>query len=172
MALKKTKVLNTTVIITFFLATMALLLQTAVFPSIRLIFYIPFLIFLYFNSSFISSLWISALVGLMVDSFSSTPFGIYAINYSILTAILYKEKRFFNEKPLSISLFTVLMSMAFSIIHLILLFIFDKPLSITAKWILTDLFIMPIIDGLYAFIWFVCPIKIFEKIKKLAIKKI
>ncbi|MBI5346419.1 MAG: rod shape-determining protein MreD [Chlamydiae bacterium] len=170
MALKKTKNL-TTLIVSFFLACIALFCQTAIFPNFRLIFFAPFLVFYYFNFSFISSLWISALCGIIVDSLSSTAFGVYALNYTIVTALLYREKRFFNDDPISLASFTMILSTAFSIIFPILLFIFDKPISITGKWVITDLMIMPMVDGIYSLIWFWALLKLFEQLSGLIKKR-
>ena len=146
----------------------------AVFSSsltgLKLVHFAPFLILLFYQKDFISSLWISALCGLIVDIFSSNSFGLFALCYTTGSFFLYKEKRFFNDKAISLSVFTSIYSLIFSLFTPLLFFIFDKKINLSIKWLLTDVIIMPLFDGLYAFMFFALPILLIKQVKKINFK--
>jgi rod shape-determining protein MreD len=153
----------------FSLALFFALFGTAFLPHVRLLAFSPFLALLYNRSNFTAALWISSLCGLAVDLLSSEfRLGIYALNYSLTTLLLYKQKRhFFEDKPLALSLFTLLISVVSTILQLLLISIFDRALPLSGKLLITDLIIMPIADAIYAFLWFSCPMMLFLHIKKI-----
>ncbi len=166
MAQKKTK-RNNLVIIYYLLATFSALFLSSILPGFKLIYYSPFLVILFFNTTYPKTLWLASLAGLTIDLLSSTTFGINAINYTLTAALLYRFKQFFNDKPINLSIFTLIVSVVYSILQILLLFIFDKGILISWGWIVTDLLFMPLLDALYAFIWFSCPIILYEKTKKI-----
>lgn len=153
----------------FSLALFFALFGTVFLPHVRLLAFSPFLALLYNRSSFTTSLWIASLCGLAIDLLSSEfRLGIYALNYSLTTLLLYKQKRhFFEDKPLALSLFTILISIVSTILQLLLISIFDRALPLSGKLLITDLIIMPIVDAIYAFLWFSCPMMLFLYIKKI-----
>lgn len=142
------------------------------FANIKFTYFAPFIIFLFFRFSFISILWLSTILGLIQDLFSASFFGINAICYLICSMLLFREKRFFNEKPINLSIFTAIFSLVFSITTPLLFFILDKKMKLTLKWIATDLAAFPILDGIYAFIFFAVPILFFEKTTKTGFKNL
>jgi rod shape-determining protein MreD len=152
----------------FSLAIFFTLFGSVFLPHVRLLTFSPFLALLYNQSNFLKSLWLASLCGLIVDLLSSEfRLGIHALNYCLTTLLLYAQKKhFFEDKPLALSLFTLLISIVSTLIQLVLISIFDRALPLSGKLLVTDLILMPAIDGLYAFLWFSCPILLFLSIKK------
>lgn len=171
MAQKKENFLKTKVLILIFLSIFSMIFFSS-FASIKFVYFAPILIYLFFRMSFISILWMSSFLGLIQDLFSSSFFGINALCYLITSIILYREKRFFNDKPINLSIFAIIFSIIFSIFSPILFFIFDKKINLSIKWLATDLIIYPILDGIYAFTFFAITILLFEKISSLGLKNL
>jgi rod shape-determining protein MreD len=153
----------------FALASFFAIFGTTLFTGVKLLAFSPFLALLYHRTRFQTSLWIASLCGLIVDLLSSEfLLGMHALNYCITTFILYKQKRhFFEEKPLALSLFTLIISIVSTILQLLLIAIFDRPLAISLKLVLTDLIVMPALDAIYAFVWFSCTLTLYLHIKKI-----
>lgn len=153
------------IIYSFLLATFSSIFCTAIFPQTHLFYYAPFLAILFIDSSLIMSLWVSCLCGFIIDALSTTPMGMHTLGYALLCFSLFRLKRFFNDKPINIPIFTIILSMGFSIIEIILLSIFQKSLSFSGSWVLSDFIIMPIFDGIYSIILFVVPMKLIDFLK-------
>jgi rod shape-determining protein MreD len=152
----------------FVLALITALFGTVFFPNLRLIAFAPFLAIVFTRKTFISSLWIACLCGLIIDLLSSQlRLGLHALNYSLTAVLVYHQKRnFFEDKPTAFSLYTILVSCASTLLQLFLLYTFDKSLNFTWELALTDLIVMPVIDGAYAFLWFALPMKFYKYIQK------
>lgn len=153
----------------FSLALFFVLFGTVFLPHVRLLAFSPFLALLYNRSRFMAALWIASFCGLTIDLLSSEfRFGIHALNYCLTTFLLYQQKKhFFEDKPLALSLFTILISIVSTVLQLLLISIFDHPLPLSGKLLVTDLLLMPIADAIYAFVWFSCPMMLFAYIKKI-----
>ncbi len=158
----------------FALSCFFALFGTALFPQAKLIAFSPFLALVFNRSSFKASLWIASLCGLIVDLLSSEfHLGIHALNYCLTALILFHQKKhFFEDKPLALSLFTLLISAVSSLLQLLLISLFDRALPFSGKLIVADLFIMPLFDAVYAFVWFCCPMMLYLHIKKVGWKSI
>ncbi len=152
----------------FTLALFFALFGSALIPHVRLLAFSPFLALLYTRSSFLSAIWIASLCGLILDLFSSEfRLGIHALAYCLTTLFLYwQKKHFFEDKPLALSLFTLLISASETIVQLLLICIFDRTLPISSKLLATDLLLMPIADAIYAFLWFSCPMLLYLYFQK------
>lgn len=148
------------------LAMIATLFLSSVFPHLHLMTLAPFLVILYLNLKPISALWCSTLTGLFSDLFSSHLFGMYALLFALTSALLYRQKRFFNEKPINLAIFTALVSLLLSLMQPLFLFLFEKGVALSGRWILTDLLLLPLLDGLYALIWFSLPLQLYDYLKK------
>jgi len=171
MASKKAKFIKTEILFLLFISIFSMIFFSSVINA-KFIFFAPFIIFLFFHLNFISILWISTLLGLFQDLFSSSFFCINAICYLLVSTILYREKRFFNDKPINLSIFTTIFAVFYSIINPFLFFIFDKKINLSIKWIITDIVMFPVFDGIYAFLFFALPILCFETIRKIGIKNL
>lgn len=154
----------------FSLALFFALWGTALLPHLRLLAFAPFLALLYNKRSFVKSLWIASLCGLIIDLLcSELRLGVHALNYCGTTLLLYKQKRhFFEDKALALSLFTLLISIVSTILQFFLISIFGQGLPLSAKLILADLLVMPVADAVYAYLWFTCPMLLYAYIKKVS----
>ncbi len=159
-------------IFSFSLALFFATCGTVFLPRVHLFAFSPFLALLYNNTSFIKSLWMASLCGLIIDLLSSEfRFGVHALNYCLTTLLLYKQKKhFIEDKALALSLFTVIISIVSTPLQFFLISTFGRALPLSGKLILTDLMIMPVADAVYAFLWFTCPLKLYAHIKKIGWK--
>lgn len=121
------------------------------FPS--LFAFAPLITKTYFAKNLLSSLYTALFFGLIVDLFvTETPFGLTAINYTLTTLLIHRLKWFINPyKIYSVPLFTLI----FSFISLILTFRITQ-----------DLLFLPLINALYAFAWFSCPVLAYDYLNK------
>lgn len=163
---------NVPLIIPFLLALFALLFSKVFFPTLNLLYFTPFFALLFMRSSFLTSLWISLLCGLLIDLFSSKfSFGFSALNCTLTTLLTYSQRRnFFEDRLFSLSCYTALISTFSSLIYLSFLLLFEKKFPFTFGLLFTDLLLMPAFDALYGFLWFTCPIKIYQNMKKRIIR--
>jgi len=152
----------------FCLALFAAAFASALLPPIKLLAFAPFLAILYNTVTRPTALWIALLCGLGVDLLSSElRLGLHALNYCLTTLLLFKHKRhFFDDKPLSLSLFTLLISAVSTLLQILLIALFEHTLPLSGQLLITDLVIMPLVDAIYAFLWFSCPIMLYLSIKK------
>ncbi len=157
-----------TLLFLFFLAFIPFLLSPALLPKLRLTFWAPFIVFCYYRFPLIICLWISLACGLSIDLISSThSFGMHMLAYSVTTGLLYGRKKFFFEDEITtIPLLTIFFSLAWTVIQASLVHLFGGNLGISLAWVFTDLIIMPLLDGLYAFVWFTVPLILWNKTRK------
>lgn len=149
-----------------FLTTLCFtLFVPTLFPAIRLTFFAPFLIITYYQRPFLPALWIAVLCGTVMDLLSSTPrLGIYALNYTLTTFLLYNQRRhFFADSLSTMPIMIYLFCFVSTVLQVVQLYIFDQRIAISWGWALTDLVIMPAFDALFSFCWFVLPFVFFGK---------
>lgn len=155
-------------IIPFLLAFTALCFSKVFFPSLTLLYFAPFFALLFMRASFLSCLWTALLCGLLVDLLNSKfSFGSSALNFCFTVILTYSQRRnFFEDRLFSLSCFTALISSISSLLYLCFLALFEKQFPFKFQLLFTDLLLMPAFDALYGFLWFTCPIKIYQNIKK------
>lgn len=153
----------------FFLALFA----TLFFPFLNLSTFAPFLAMLYPRASFIKSTWIAFLCGTILDLLTAySHLGIYGLNFVLTTAILYKQKKhFFEEKSIALSLFTFLIAATSTLLQLLLLNIFEQGVGVSWQIVLVDVLLLSILDGLYAFLWFTSPLRLYTHMRKVGWKR-
>ena len=141
---------------------------TIFFPAIRLATFAPFLAISYNRSSFSKALWISFGCGLVMDCLSAEHhFGLYALNFVITSTVLYPQRRhFFEDKALALALFTAVIATFSTTLQLILIHLFDEGMPLSWRTYLVDIFGISILDGIYAFLWFTCPMRLYTYIEK------
>jgi rod shape-determining protein MreD len=156
----------------FSIACFFALFESALFSSVKLFAFSPFLAFLYNRSNFQTSLWIASLCGLLIDLFSSEfRFGTHALGLCLTTLLLYRQKKhFFEDKPIALCLFALLIAATSSLLQLLLISIFDRALPFSMGLLATDLVLMPLVDASYAFVCFCCPMLLYLHIKKIGWK--
>ena len=157
----------------FALASFFLLFETALFPYCKLWPFVPFLAILFYRVSYTRALWISFLCGLAMDLFSSQfKFGLIALTHTLTTLLLYGQKKhFFEEKTIALSLYSVLISGFLSLFLLIFSSLSDKQITITIPVLLTNLLIMPFLEGLYTFIAFALPTSLYFTLKRSILRR-
>lgn len=158
----------------FFLALFMAIFRTAFIPTLSLMAFAPFLALLYQKRTFLPSLWIAFSCGLINDLMTSQrPFGLYALNFILTTLILYPQKRhFFEDRSLTLCLFTFFISSLSTLIQLILLVTVNQNPPLGWPLFFTDLFVLPLFDALYAAVWFIGPMKLYTYMRKQGLKKI
>jgi rod shape-determining protein MreD len=150
----------------FFLATIAVILQGILVPRVAILAFAPFLALITLRCELNRALWLAALSGALIDLLSDDPMGLHALNYVLVTAILFRfRKHFSHDQPLHLSLCTASISFLSTFLQLLLLFLFDRRVPFNGKWIFADLIGMPVIDALYAFVWFAAPLFWAEKLR-------
>lgn len=149
--------------ISFFTITLLFsLLVPSLFPSARFLFFVPFLITTYYQKSFATCLWLSFLCGFILDILSSSFIGLHALNYCLATGLLFSQrKHFFSDSLSTLPLMTYFFSFFSTLLEAVLVHTFDTPVSLSLHWFFTDLMIMPLLDGIYAFICFIVPFYFF-----------
>ena len=147
------------VIIAFLLSFIAFFIFDIFFPRLHLTYFAPFLIITYYEKDKTSALWLSLVCGLIIDCLSSQAyFGIFALNYCLTTMLIYEFKPFFFEDAITtIPVMTSCFCFFSTILHFILLHIFDIGFTMTWKWLAIDAIMMSIVDGLYGLALFVIP---------------
>lgn len=155
-------------ILPFLLALFVQLYGSLFLGPLRLIAFAPFFAIAFQRLTLLQSLWMSALIGLLVDlSSSSLKVGFFSLTYTLTSWIAYKQKsHFFEDKPLSLSLYTTFISCLASALQLTLLTLSPSRLPLDPPLVLSDLVAMPLIDGLYAFFWFTCPLGVYTLVVK------
>lgn len=141
---------------------------TIFFPGIRLVTFAPFLAIAYTRVVFAKALWLALACGLILDLLSTGQhFGLYALNFVITSVVIFPQRRhFFEDKALALSLFTAVIAAFSTLLQLILVHLFDKGMLVSWKTFLSDVVGMSIVDGIYAFLWFTCPMRLYTYIEK------
>jgi cell shape-determining protein MreD len=149
-----------------FLSALALtLFVPVVFPTLKLVFLAPFLIVLLYKKPLITCLWGSLICGLILDILSPhTRLGLYSMNFTLTTGILYAQRRhFFADKASTLPIMTFFFSVISTVIQGVLLNTFEGPFQISWGWLFSDLIVMPLMDASYAFLIFILPYLLFGK---------
>jgi len=109
----------------------------------------------------------------MMDLLSSDArFGLYALNFFCTTLIIFRVRsHFFETNPLSLSLFSSLIAALSTALHILILIAFGAHLKLTLISLFADLFLMPLVDGLYAFFWFTLPLFLYNRLSEKRTKK-
>jgi rod shape-determining protein MreD len=128
----------------------------------------PFLAILFYVAPFSKALWISCGCGLILDLLSSGfRFGLQALTLTVATFLLFHQKRhFFEEKPVAFSMLTAIISLGLTLLQLLLIPLFDHGISFSMVSFLTDGIALALLDGLFGFLWFTCPMRLYIYIKK------
>lgn len=143
----------------FYFTLLATLLLPAITPNLRLNFFAPFLVIVFYQKTLPASLWVALCCGLVIDLLSShSRIGIHALNFCLASWILYGQKRhFFADSLSTLPLMTFFFSVVSALLQVPLLYIFEKQVNTSVAWVLTDLIFMPALDAAYAFALFILP---------------
>lgn len=134
------------------------------FPQMRLQYLAPFLILGLYQRTLSQSLWDAACCGILLDTLNaSQPAGIHFLSYTTTIYLVSRIRRHFFEDSLTT---LPLLTFSFSVIctittSLLMGAFYAMPLYLNkADWIMSDLFLMPLADALYALAWF-APLRFF-----------
>lgn len=150
---------------TFLTALTFTLFSPIACPSLRLTYFAPFLIVLYYRKSFLVSLWGSLLCGLVLDLLSSkTHLGFYSLNYTLATSLLFHQRQnFFGDSLSTMPLMVFFFALLSCLIQTVLMVFFEKQFVLSWHWVASDLIVMPAGDAAYAFILFILPWRLLGK---------
>lgn len=125
----------------------------------------PYLILTLYYRPFRISLRHAFLCGLILDLLSSSlPLGFFAFILMLCLTLFYRFKSlFFIDKILTLPILTFLFSIVMTLTHRLALNIFCTKSPLTLKWIGSDLVLLPLVDALFAFVFFALPHKFFSR---------
>lgn len=151
--------------LTFFFCLALSLSVPSLFPSLKLLFLIPFLIIACYQVPLSSCLWLAFFCGLTFDLFTSqTHLGIHAFSFSLALLLLYHQKRnFFADSLTTLPIMTFLAASLASFIAAIVLYTIEMKHTLSWHWVLTDLIFLPAADAAYSFCCFILPALLFGK---------
>ncbi|MEI8365261.1 MAG: rod shape-determining protein MreD [Parachlamydiaceae bacterium] len=137
----------------------------ALYPSLRLLFFSPFLVIAIYQKPLSTCLWYAFICGLILDLLSSSPrLGIHALNFCLTLAILYPQQRnFFADNLSTLPLMTFFFSTLSTAILATLMYTIEMHNIFSVRWAYTDLMLMSAADAAYAFIAFILPPLFFGK---------
>jgi rod shape-determining protein MreD len=114
---------------------------------------------LYYRKTLFESLWISFGCGLLLDILASkSPFGFYALTYTLTAYLLFHQRRhFFADHITTLPLMTFFFAAFLCLVQSVFLYVFEKEIVFSWQWITKDLIIDPAINSGMAFLCFVLP---------------
>lgn len=148
----------------FLLCYLYMVFLPSLTPYVKVLYFCPFVVLLFVGTTFSTSLWFSALAALFVDLHaSSTPLGFTCLNYILTTLLVYRFRVYFLEEKIHVfSLYATLFSLCSTFIHFFLYALIDMRLKIHFFTFLTDLLVMPIVDGIYFLLCFLYPLAVID----------
>lgn len=156
---------NKSLTIVFLITFLSLIILPALFPVANFFYFAPLIIISFYQKPLITCLWYALVCGLFIDVLSdSLRLGFFATNYCITAFILFPQrKNFFSDSITTLPLMTFLFSFISTVLQTFTLYSINKPVALSAEWFFSELIIMPAIDSLYAFAFFILPFAIFGK---------
>lgn len=143
----------------------------ALFPTLRLDYFVPFLVFAFYRSSNSKTkcLWLALICGLIFDLLSATThFGLVALNYTLTVYILFYFKNYFFEDAFTtLPIMTLTFIYLSAFVQLILNFTFTTYPIANWDWFKIEFIQLPIYNLIYtivAFAW--VPLIFPHKLKK------
>lgn len=134
------------------------------FPEVRFLSFAPCITLALARLEFTYGLWIAACCGMVIDLFSSSlPLGFFALNYALTGTLIYRYRKYFDEESIHVfSLYTILFSFVSTLLHCILYALIHMHVPLKGITLVTDLMIMPLLDGGYALLWVLYPLTIWR----------
>ena len=143
----------------FLFSLLLFLVGSALFPTLKLFYFAPYMATVCYRYGYIPSLWIACSVGLLVDLFTAHPlFGVHAFVYTVVTAFLYKQQHlFFADSKGSFFLLTFLFSTLTTALLWAFFFFLEGRASLSLKILWSDFIVMPLVDSFYGLLLFSFP---------------
>lgn len=152
-------------LLNFFFCLLLTITIPSISPSLRLIFFAPFLIIVCYQKTLPGALWIALGCGLVLDLLSAyNRLGLNAIDYCLTLALLYPQRRnFFADSLSTLPIMTFLFSSVSTLIMAIMLYVVEMKSIISWAWVFSDLLLLPAADALFSYVFFIVPAYIFGK---------
>ena len=124
----------------------------------------PFLAFLLTKHEFSKALWLSAFAGLTIDLYTTAlPLGAHTLLYTLTVSLLYFYRHlFFFDKKGALALLTALVSMTATLLEIFLFSFFNEEVRIGPLGLVTNVVVMPLVDALYALLFFWLPMEAYN----------
>ncbi len=151
----------------FLLSTIVFSLQSTLYPELPVLAFAPFLALVCLLRKFSHAVLFSTIAGLLLDLFSQEKFGFHALVYASVSALCFRwKKRFSVETPMQFSMYTALVSLVCTTLHITLLFLFDRRIPFPGRWWMTEWLCLPLFDGAYALLWFTGPLALYRELRR------
>ncbi len=154
----------------FFLALLLSISLDALMPNLPLMAFTPFVALASLRYPLLKALWLTLIAGLCLDLLSSGErLGLFMSAY-LLTVLLVSRYRthFFENKILTFSLYCAMIS-SLTTLWIALFFSMVEPrVNLNLPFVATDLLLLPCLDGLVGFLFFIFPHSVFLYIRKKA----
>lgn len=149
----------------FLMVSLLTVLFPLLTPLTSLNFFAPYLVLLLYKKRKSQALTQAFLCGCILDLISSsTSIGFWPLNFILTLLLLGKLKHhFFVEKLLTLPILSFLFSGISTILFFLITNIFCTKSHLTLNWMMTDLVLLPSLDGLYALFLFSIPIRFLSK---------
>lgn len=137
------------------------------FPSLHLLFFAPMIASICYKKTIVPLLWIALGFGCVVDLFASTTvFGTTALSFAATTLVIYRIRRYFFEESLTtLPALTAIFSFSEMVISVLIAIVLKQKISFP------PLLLYPLLDATYAFLLFVCPFEIYQRVRKLILRR-
>lgn len=143
----------------FFAALTLTLFAPVVVPGYPIYFLAPVIVVALYQKSLLHVCWIAMGCGVILDLlYAQDRFGPYTISFVTAAVIVYAQKRhFFADSLTTLPIMTFLFSFSVGLLQFAYVKIFERSVSITFGWGLTDLLILPMLDCVAALVLFILP---------------
>lgn len=150
------------------IALLPTLFASALFPSLRLLYAVPFLVWLYYSLPLSKALWASFGIGLLLDLLSSShSFGTFALIYCATTSVVYRLKpRFYAHRWTTLPILTWTFALISTLFQVALFALTGRSGGLSLPWIFTDLLLFPLADALWALVGLSLPLHLLQLRRK------
>lgn len=138
--------------IPFVAALTATLLLPAIATDLPFHYFCPLMALAFYRARLITCLRLALACGLVMDLIASHHhLGIYSIAYCGTTAVLYRYKgHLFEDNVTTLPIMTLLFSALSTSLAGALYTAFEEPFTYSWRWVVSEVAIMPLLDGLLA----------------------
>jgi hypothetical protein len=132
------------------------------YPSAQIAFLAPFIMTVYYQKSYLTSLWISLVCGLILDILSFTGrMGMMGLSYTLASMILYKYRlHFFGDRQSTLPIMTFFFGVLSTIFLWSLSYAFEQNFVFSILSFLQELTLFPLFSAAYAYMAFIFPFAI------------
>lgn len=152
----------------FILSLFFLCINLFYYPSFRPLFFAPYLIIVIYKFPLSQGLLKAIFCGLLIDSLSSLPyFGLTSLCFVLSITLTCTQKyNFFEDKYSTLPLLTAFFSVCYTLIEMGAYALFGGKVSISWRWVFTDVLGGAFFDAVYALVFFVIPFRLSKKFQK------